>query len=634
MALLQNRKFISRLFFSLAFFEGLIALYFLFSIPSEKEHSYLLGFSFSRLFVIGIAILGVLFLAAALLYTFIWQKQFIFHLDRFFEGMRQGTRLLSGTILLSLSLLSVLCILIIFNTPISDHLNTLKAIYQRINSLVIWCALLIGQTLVLLYLLFKPEIKKVDFWNKAVFIQTALLFGVFALTFWQWLVFIATDAFFTAIPGWYWQYTHKDFKFQDLCYFLLIIVSSGVTWLVLTRKMKIKASLLLIFLWGYSLQIGMGFVEGGGIEAIREKFVRTGHNYYALHASDDPDFFEALTHFEGTYTTNFILGTKPPGGLAFYMLAQKASNLINPVDSFDGRHYRLTLFAAYFFPLLASLVVFLLYKFIRIFSNHETALWTTLLFIFCPNFVLISLQLDQFLYPSLFLVGLLLTHLMMKKRSWIIGLILGFCFYLCVYISFSLIPLISMCAIWTATHWWVNRKKIHWIEYGKYLLAVAGGFALAYGAFYLFLNYDALTRYQNGLAWHRAIKIFDPGLKGILNAIYINVIEYSLWTGIPVLAFSLLGIGFAIIRVIKNKSNLPFDWFAVAFFINNCLLNLLGQTRSEVGRLWFFQVPIIVWFAFQAIAELYKEKKSKALWFIIGIQVVTIFITFKFQDFY
>jgi len=84
-------------------------------------------------------------------------------------------------------------------------------------------------------------------------------------------------------------------------------------------------------------------------------------------------------------------------------------------------------------------------------------------------------------------------------------------------------------------------------------------------------------------------------------------------------------------RVLTQKAGL-IDWLAISFFITYLILNFMGQTKNETGRLWMFFNPIMVVFASSVIARIYNRKGFVVCLFLV-LQLVTTLLTFIFQDF-
>ncbi|MCJ7624313.1 MAG: hypothetical protein MUO76_12485, partial [Anaerolineaceae bacterium] len=274
---------------------------------------------------------------------------------------------------------------------------------------------------------------------------------------------------------------------------------------------------------------------------------------------------------------NYILGTKPPGGLVFFFFTQKISNFIDKDQSFIGRYELLTKFAAFVYPILSILVVPLIFLLAKKHLEQENPIYPAILYIFSPSIILMVLQLDQFLYPLFYISGIVLTELALKKNSFLLALATGCLIFLSVFMSFSLLPMASMALIWIAIDT-LRRLGAHQIRKGIIIGAgIIIGILVLYLIFRVILDYDALLRYQNALTWHRTIKIFDPGFMSLINAFIINNIEFAFWTGIPIFLLFLLRSVKRGVSVLKGTGKRS-DWFLIAFLINFAALNVLGQT--------------------------------------------------------
>lgn len=85
-------------------------------------------------------------------------------------------------------------------------------------------------------------------------------------------------------------------------------------------------------------------------------------------------------------------------------------------------------------------------------------------------------------------------------------------------------------------------------------------------------------------------------------------------------------------RVWKKKPGL-LDLMLLGFLVTFVALNFFSQTRSEVGRLWLFLVPVLAVIAAPQAVSL-NRKPIRSLWFILVLQLFTVWITYHFQDFY
>ena len=93
-----------------------------------------------------------------------------------------------------------------------------------------------------------------------------------------------------------------------------------------------------------------------------------------------------------------------------------------------------------------------------------------------------------------------------------------------------------------------------------------------------------------------------------------------------------IGVHKSTMAIIKKKTN-SLDCLVAAFLATYAALNVLGQTKEEVGRLWVFMVPIISLFALVELKTLFTRKDT-GIYLVISFQLITTMFTFKFQDFF
>ena len=166
----------------------------------------------------------------------------------------------------------------------------------------------------------------------------------------------------------------------------------------------------------------------------------------------------------------------------------------------------------------------------------------------------------------------------------------------------------------------------------RLLLGLAAGLLLTYLAFRFLLNYDFFLRYAGAFARHRAHKEYQSDLEGILIALLINNFEFAFSIGVPLALLALGRAARAAAVFIQNKAA-RLDGLLAACVITYLFLNLFGQTRSEVGRLWLFLLPLAALFAAPEARALFERQKA-SIYLVIGLQLATTILTFLFQDYY
>ena len=626
---MKLKRFVN-IFFVLSIIEGIFPIIFYFSTPSMDKNAVILGFSLQRL-LLGLGLAGIWLLFCVFEIYFLVHSKGQKKILRFLEsGLDKPQVLLSVLSSMIYTVLALLASFWLFAADISIDLNMLEVVYGRLFWYLIWILLLMFQGLVILFTAYRETIYSKSFWDKKILLKVFLIFSILGVSAFHWAILIFQIQFLVSIPYWTWFFQIKEA--DNLIFVILILISAGLIYWIIKKPNKTVRNLILLVFLGYFVQVGFGFVAGGGYETLRSKAVSAGHVKYLEYAVDNLDISEAIFNYEEAFGWDVYLGTKPPGVLIFYILDQKLSNSFSTVDGYWARFDRLSRFNAFIFPLLTFLGLIPLYYFARIFIGDKGALYSCILYIFLPNVVLMPMELDVVVFPAIFLIGLLLTWQVIQKRSTVWALVLGAYLYLAVYFTFSMLPLIPLCMAWIGLDYLLNVKKRSFWEVVKLGLLIGVSFLAFYFLAYFLLNYDPLLRYQNAMIKHKSLKQFETGLDQIFKAIKLNNLEIASWVGFPVALLSVVFVIRSLVSLIKTKFK-PLHILTMAFFITYLALNLVGQTRGEVGRLWIFMDPLIIIFAVSELLHQFKNPKW-GVWYLYAIQLLTVYFTFRFQDFW
>lgn len=470
--------------------------------------------------------------------------------------------------------------------------------------------------------------------------QNRILFGtITTVTVLYWLVLLFKLDIFQFIPGYTWHFMHYSDK--PLAHMALIVPLASISYFVISYVLKKpdyhKRNLLLLIFLGYLIQMGFGFMEGRGIDGIRQKMLTTGHSEFAQIASSEIDIIDVVTNYEQGLEQNesiLFAKTKPPGHLLFYMLTERLSNLISPSSDPRERFQAIGTLASYLYPLLSYLVIIPLFYFGRLFKNKESAILPCIMYLFVPSVTLVILHLDQVLYPLFFMTNLFLILYSFKEKSHVISFLAGLFAYISVYFSFSLLVIIPTGLLCTGVFIYSEDKE-GWknITNIKLFLSLAAGFLIGLILFWLLLDYNIFVRYQNAMAFHLAWKGWDGGLSTIFLYGILNYIEFACWLGLPlsILFFSKIKLS----NIQSFKEYLTFEnLFMLSTLFVFILLGYFGKTKSEVGRLWIFMMPVVLIFVSSELQNRFKEKMNRALWLILTLQLISILFIKRFQDFW
>lgn len=533
----------------------------------------------------------------------------------------------------ALLLFMTLAVCLVFLFPQADVLGQWQVLYAKLRVFMGWVAVVNAEVLAFSLLSYSKVLRSKEFWQPLTIFRTLMLLGSILITFFHWGLLNFQVRIFKLIPGWFWRFHLKGIDMAIFYYLPCMAAALLIVIFILRKPGKSFRNLCLLAILGIGLQFTFGYLEGGGIESIRLKFAASMHKGYAEHACDRPDLFQALIHYEERYGKDSYLGTKPPGVLIVYVLTQKVSNLINPALNFNGRFLRMTTFMAYAYPLISMVVIFLIYGFARRYLDNETALWSSALYIFSPNVVLIPLFLDQVLYPLVFLTGVFLIGLAIRRQNVFLAFAAGAHCYIAMYFTFSMLPLIPLAIIWIALDYWQHRKERPLSKSAVLLAGLIIGIVVLLFLFSWLLNYDLILRYTSAFAKHKALKLYEPGIKNFFLSLLLNNVEFPAWSGFAVVLFALGSLGLSLAAFFRDRLQ-SFDVFTLAAFLTYAALNLFSQTRGEVGRIWLFMVPMVCIYAVRGIKELFPKHRQWVYGALILAQLVTTFLIFRFQDFF
>ena len=420
----------------------------------------------------------------------------------------------------------------------------------------------------------------------------------------MWLITMFRMEFFTSIPFWVWFY--HDMGEYDFIFLGVLVGTAGVVYWVLKGDGNMRRKLLVLVLLGFILQVSFGFIAGKGFVSIQKMARNSAHRRYYDRAADNPLLWDALTDYETHYGWDHFLGTKPPGVISFYIVLQRLSNLVNPVTTYAERFDRLTMFLAYVMPLLTYLTLIPLYFFSKKFFKGQDVWLPLLFYLVFPNTLLQMLELDISLFPFLFLLALLLTHKVISMQSFGWAFLAGAAAYICIFFSFSLLMVIPLSLAWMGVEYlyrWHDTAFWHKVKMiSSYLAGVAAMGLVFFGAF----QYNAVLRYQNAITMHKEMKLLATGFEQLKDALILNSIEFTMWIGFPVAILLVMRTVQSGIAVWQRKAGV-LDRFYAAFLPTFILLNVFGQTRSEVGRLWAFFMPLVAIFITPEAMRLLQE---------------------------
>jgi hypothetical protein len=657
----------SLIFLSAATLEGIAAILILVLKFAFKNSLTLSGWAASKEIWIGRAgltliLLLIVFLSIITFKAFRDRSWLAAAYQRLADQLNQGHSLLVLAETLVFFILLGAGLLFLISSPAAFERNIYQTLftegrwitaYERLRDLLLefrpvllWVEVVLAQIVILLLTAFPQTTQRKGFLNGAVIWKTLLLLTLSLALLFHWVTLLFELRFFANIGGWYWVIQRQPIHVSWLIFPMLLALALALFYFVLKKSKIVWLSLLLLVTFGYVLQVGLGFINGQGYEYTRLKYAGTLHRSYAVTAStDNLDPIQNVRNYESLYQGRLFPGTKPPGVLTFYIFTEKLVNWIHPQPTPPDRFLALTTFEAYIFPLLSFLVLIALYAFTRSSLHSDSAFFPSILYLVIPNVLLFPLFLDQVLYPLLFTLGVWLVVVTVRKGSFWLAVLTGAYLYLVVFFSFSMLPLIPLALLLIILESWLNRKDQKLTGPIKILAGITLGLCILSGLFYVFLNYNFIDRYSHAMAtvhytdyYLRKGSLqkgtfdtrFFPSPAEITSAMVLNNLDFAAAVGFP-LFILFLSRGLKTMAAFLRKRATRRDAILGAYFFTYLALNLYGQNRGESARLWLFWVPMVVIFASEEISAIFA-KKERAVLYIAAVQLITVFLTFLFQD--
>ncbi len=509
--------------------------------------------------------------------------------------------------------------------------DILRAIFLRLWPLLAWATMFSLQAA--LYLLLSRPAAMAEACKTGFYGRVALLLAIAAGALFQWLVLILQLKVFLVIQNWKWYFNTPEVPPNPWIIFALFFLILAAASLVLWRTKQHAWKIIVLVLAGYCIQVGFGFLGGGGYALLQKKFTGSIFAGYARAASEHPPILAALQEYEQRYGSDGYLGTKPPGLLLVYLLTERASSFFNNPATPEGRFQQMTFFMAVVFPFISFLVLPLLYRLARRLGMlPEEAVIPPLLYLVCPNVILIPIFLDQVLYPFLFLLVLTSIHRQIEAPRLPAALLAGFGCTVAAYFSFSLLPLLPLACLWILVDHFLTSPRPGVKQVLKSMAGLFLGALITTALLYWLLNYDIRLRYVNALANHSTTHTFASWGEQVRNAFALNNAEMATWVGFPVILLLLINLVVVLKDVLGHKAN-RFHALVISTWITYLAILIFGRTNGETQRLYLFLVPLWVLFAGQGTIRAFGHRKFP-VFLVVILQFTTMLLTFFFQDFY
>lgn len=420
-------------------------------------------------------------------------------------------------------------------------------------------------------------------------------------------------------PQWRWDY---EFINTISRIWLPLFVTSVIGWLFSQtysdknverrEKMVIAQFVFLYFLF----QLSVLYFQRAGIGVLLHRIIDPGLNGYFSTGIQ----INNLQVFLKTYNHNVLSfyqhaqGHPPFAILPFYFFKQFFSvfNFQIPITpkgdvgviwkSLSNADQLTALFSSFFIPFISSLTILPLYKLVKHLYGVRAGLISILLYIAVPSVVLFTPLNDVFL-PLFTVWSLFVLVKGVEEKSNLKLFFSGLIFAAGVMFSISLLPLLLIFTVL-----FFARKKIQFTIAME--LSLLSGFLLIPIVMELF-----------GLNFVQMINVLKSGLpegRPYSTWVFYNLYDFFIFCGIPVVILFFLNLKDNV-KLIFKKMFSKLDPLILSFAVMLLILDLSGQTRGEVSRIWLPFVPLVVIGAASFLANRKSSDKQILIIFALGI---------------
>lgn len=461
-------------------------------------------------------------------------------------------------------------------------------------------------------------------------------YGAFAvaLTLLQWDLLWHEKTTLEAREGWFWNFTPWPAA-SDLALWTSLALGLGllIAWSLRRRPALAVIGLILL---GVTAQHGLSAMDGTGLEAMRRNMTHTGHQTFVTAAVGVDGDVSWVADYEGTLSRYDRLGrmakSKPPGTSLLYVATERAANAGRWDAAYLDRKAAMVEFAIWAWPFASLLVLIPLVVLATRFSSGAAGLVVAALVLTVPSLQLITMHVDQAFLPTLACLPVLVTLTAVWRGSFGGCLAAGLVAYLALFVSFSVLGALVLVAfgsfgLVTTSSGSRSRRALDLVFAG---VGVSLGLLAGHLGALWFLDYDAFTRFDRAMLFHRSFKQWDARVGPTLYYAVLNTVEWIHWVGIPLVALWLVSAARAVATPLRAG---PIPMLSLGLLVTLVATALTGGTEGETARLWLWFVPFAALGAGHTLAQMPPRRRAVLVPMVLAAQWVTVVLLKLRQDF-
>lgn len=372
----------------------------------------------------------------------------------------------------------------------------------------------------------------------------------------------------------------------------------------------------------------------------------TGWHYAAARITDIgqtlrewPSFMQSATR----YSTH--LGIVPPGAvLVYYAIDQVLSGLpalaqalALPLRAQLCQNYEIawlsnaqlaSAWAGILMPLWGALTVFPLYRIGVRLSGEHTARWAIAWWPLIPSFLMFTGSLNTF-FPFLSVCVMLCLVEGLWRGKWLYVFASGLLMSVATFTSFAFLPVIFLAGLIVLLSFiFKTSLYTHSAPTGPSVWRwpfVAGlwfgvGLLVVWVIYYFLSGVTFFDVMRTASAAHLAMD------RPYLPWLYLHLYDYFMFTGWPLVLVSLLGVGIALMAVIRRQQLSAAAVLGLSLFATLVILDVSGTMRGESGRILLFLTPFLLLVAADTLDNPVRAATFPSGWLVTAGQVVIVLV--------
>ncbi len=438
-------------------------------------------------------------------------------------------------------------------------------------------------------------------------------------------------------PDWRWTYQFTNTLTK---LWFPLVVFAGILFYTNNLEKKSeqnlrkheKKYLLLLLILSFLFQISVIYYSRAGLGVFLHRIITPGISGYfstSLPIKNISVFLSLYQQNVGSYP--MYARFHPPGSILIFYFFEQIIRLFPSIDFVTYITIRHTdvntiwnsllpyqkiagLSSGFLISFLSGLTIIPLYYLSKLIYSTKTAIRAGILFILIPS-VTLFLPLNDCFFPLFSAVSLFFFLKGIKEKNKIDIGISGIILFLGVF--FTLTSLSLLFAFFIIYLLSARKKNLKIIYFLPVVLYFSFGFLLLPILFYFIYHFNSITVMQTLLAYHNHVQ---SSRNNPLWLIY-NYYDFFVFIGLPLAVLFFIMLKDELQKIYFRQK---IDTLFISFCLMTIIIDIMGTTNAEVGRIWLPFFPLILLPLVNFLTNRLKFTRSDYLIFLLlqGIQVI------------